>query len=129
MLQVQLLKFIINEKITKIYEKLDNNNDLCKECPRCNGKGIVPNSLEWDNNEKLWTYIDKYEYQGLNGKYYYNYIFNECPLCKGKKNIDITKYRRCPDCKEKCGYGNRSLFGNKVKFCKSCNGSGYFIIE
>ena len=111
---------ILLEQITKMYEKLDNNNNnLNTECPRCNGKGKVPNKLEWDNNEKLWSYIDKYKYTGVSGtKYYYNYILNECPLCKGKKYIDITKYARCPECKEICGYGQKSFLGNKVVFVK-----------
>ena len=120
---------ILLEQITKLYERLDNknNNDLYKECPRCNGTGKVPSNLVWDKDEKQWSYIEKYESPSISGtNYFYNYILKECPLCKGKKYIDITNYIRCPECKEICGYGQKSYFGNKVEFCKSCNGSGYF---
>ena len=120
------------DQITKLYEKLDNNNNnnLFQKCPRCKGKGEVPKIMIWDKDEKTWCYNAQYQSTSINGNiYHYNYILSECPLCKGNKTVDITKYIRCQDCKEVCGYGEKSYFGNKVEFCKTCNGSGYFRIE
>lgn len=118
---------LLIEQIRIMNMKLNNNNsinnNLIKECPRCDGKGKVPKYMIWNKEKKIWSYLDKYKADGL----YYNFILDECPLCKGNKSIDITKYTRCPDCSEICGYNKNKFmfFDDNYEFCKTCKGSGY----
>ena len=124
---------LLLEQIKILTEKLNNNtqnNNLNKECPRCNGKGTVPQNLEWDSKAKNWSYLEKYEERPTvsgGNKYHYCYILVQCPLCKGNKFIDITKYTRCFNCQEICGYTKSKSFfgGTRYEFCKTCSGLGY----
>ena len=123
---------LLLEQIKILNEKVNNNmkNNLIRECPRCDGKGKVPKILIYDSDNKAWSYLEKYESKsGLgNIKYHYNYLLDECPLCRGNKSVDITKYSRCTGCLKICGYNKAKGFfsnSNKYEFCQTCNGLGY----